>query len=135
MPRGLVRRLLKIALGIAMALALAACGAVSTPTTNRYQQPPPGASAPAPDAVGQLQRDARAALDGAAPERAIDYLQRAIRIEPRNASSWQLLAEAWRQAGDGRRCVEMARRAASYGRGDAAFERDNRRLLDACQRD
>jgi len=114
---------------ILLALCLASCAA--GPVTNRYQRSP-DASTPAQGAVVRLRDDARAALDAAAYPRAIEYLQRAIRIEPRDARSWQMLAETYRLSGDAGRCVEMAQRAASYGSGDAAFEADNRRLLAAC---
>ena len=115
---------------ILLALLLGACAV--QPSTNRYQQQ--ASATPASlGAVERLQQDAITALDDAAHQRAIDLLQRAIRIEPRNAKSWQLLAAAWQEAGDPGRCVEMAERAASYGHGDAVFERENSRLLASCQ--
>ena len=79
-------------------LLLAACAL--EPEYNRYQSPPeqnrPGQSG----AVAELQRNAREALARRAYQQAIDYLQRAIRIDPRNPFSWHYLAETYWRSGD-----------------------------------
>ncbi len=111
-------------------LLLTAC--TLPPRHNEYQQPAEQESA-GQGAVVELQRNARAALGRQAYQQAIDYLQRAIKIEPRNPHSWHYLAETYWRRGDYRRCVEMVERSFSYS--DAADNLDlaNHQLKEKCQ--
>ncbi len=110
--------------------ALAACS--PEPRVNPYQAP--ASTSPRVDsAVQQLQREAVAAFDRGAYQQAIERLQRAIRIEPRNPLSWHYLAQAYWRSGDYPRCVDMAQRSRGYGSGDARLESINSRLLERCR--
>lgn len=112
-------------------LLLAACAL--EPEYNRYQSPPeqnrPGQSG----AVAELQRNAREALSRRAYQQAIDYLQRAIRIEPRNPFSWHYLAETYWRSGDPARCLQMVERSFSYSTSRDRLEDANQKLKARCQ--
>ena len=114
-----------------LVLTLGACAL--EPQYNRYQSPPrqnqPGQSG----AVAELQRNARDALSRQAWQQAIDYLQRAIRIEPRNPFSWHYLAETYWRSGDVRRCLEMVERSFSYSSSADRLEDANQKLKASCE--
>ncbi len=110
---------------------LAACS--PEPRVNPYQAPSTPAAPRADSAVLQLQREAVAAFDRGAYQQAIERLQRAIRIEPRNPLSWHYLAQTYWRSGDFARCVDMAQRSQSYAAGDARLEAINASLLARCR--
>ncbi len=113
-----------------LALLVTACAL--EPSYNRYQLPAQQ-SKPSQGAVAELQRNARAALQRQAYQQAIDYLQRAIKIEPRNPHSWHYLAEAYWRSGDRRRCVEMVERSFSYSSSADDLDHVNQQLKEKCQ--
>ncbi len=122
--------LIRNCLALLLVLLIGACA--QPPGPNPYQQdaalPQPGQGA-----VSQLQQQARAALDRGSVADAIELLQRAIRIEPRNPFSWHYLAQSYRRGGDLARCNEMAQRSFSYSSPDDGLDEANRRLRAACQ--
>ncbi len=115
-----------------IALLVFACAL--PPQPNQYQAPlandRPGQSA----AVAELHSNARTALQRGAFEQAVDYLQRAIRIEPRNALSWHYLAESYWRSGDSDRCLQMVERSSSYSHSDNRLDKANQQLKARCQR-
>ncbi len=115
---------------VILALLVTACAL--EPRYNRYQLPAQQ-SMPSQGAVAELQRNARAALQRQAYQQAIDYLQRAIKIEPRNPRSWHYLAETYWRSGDLRRCVEMVERSFSYSRSADDLDHVNQQLKEKCQ--
>ena len=108
-------------------------GCSPEPRVNPYQAPPAPAASRVDAAVLQLQREAVAAFNRGAYQQAVERLQRAIRIEPRNPLSWHYLAQTYWRSGDLERCVAMAQRSQSYGAGDARLESINARLLAHCR--
>ena len=111
-------------------LALASC-AVQTPI-NPYQESTPvkaGDDGP----IAELRREALAALQRRDFADAIEYLERAIRIEPRDPYSWHYLGETYHQSGDPGRCLEMVARAASYAAAYSNLRAANERLRDRCE--
>ena len=115
---------------ILLLLLLSACAV--EPVNNRYELPAAQAQ-PGESAVAQLQRKARTALEHDDYQQAVEYLQRAIKIEPRNPYSWHYLAETYWLKGDLRRCAEMADRSFSYSSEADELDEANRRLKEACQ--
>ena len=117
---------------VPLALLFCVLGACSSlePQPNRYQLDTEAAGASAP--LGELQLQARTALALGDFQLAIDTLQRAIRIEPRNAWSWHYLGESYRRQGDFERCLSMVERAFSYAGRDDRLLRNNRRLQQKC---
>ena len=113
-------------------IALLVCACAAPPRDNRYQLPATQTQ-PQQGAVGELQRRARDALARREYPRAIDYLQRAIRIEPRNPHSWHYLARVYRDSGDFERCIEMIERSFSYSSGTDDLDRANRQLKASCR--
>ncbi len=122
----LIRRLIFIVL----AQWLASCAV--EPAHNPYQLPA-DESQPGDSAVVELQQRARQALDGGDFRLSIEYLQRAIRIEPRNPYSWHYLGATYRASGDYRRCLEMIERSISYSDEGSDLDAPNRRLRQICQ--
>lgn len=114
-----------------LTLLLSACAL--EPRYNRYESVPGTSQAGVSDAVGELQRSARDALARRDFQQAIDYLQRAIRIEPRNPFSWHYLAETYWRSGDPRRCLDMLERSFSYSSSGDRLENLNQRLRARCE--
>jgi len=117
-------------LSILLLMLLSACAV--EPAYNRYELPAT-AGQPGESAVVQLQRKAREALDQNDYQQAVEYLQRAIKIEPRNPYSWHYLAETYWLSGDLRRCAEMTDRSFSYSSETDKLDEANRRLKEQCQ--
>lgn len=83
--------------------------------------------------VTELHNQALAALDNGQYQNAIDYLQRAIKIQPRNAWSWHYLAQTYWREGQPDRCLAMLERSSSYAGDDEALDGANDRLRAQCQ--
>lgn len=109
---------------------IAACS-TSQPPANHYQSDT-GVTQPEAEPVSALQNQALAALDDAQYQQAIDYLQRAIKIQPRNAWSWHYLAQTYWYQDQPDRCLEMVARSSSYAE-DAAVSSANDGLRAQCQ--
>jgi len=117
-----------------------ACQAPEPVPDNRYQRTIENTSSssqvPATSqAVIQLQNQALAAINENQYQLATDYLQRAIKIEPRNAWSWYYLADIYWRTGEYPRCLAMIERSTSYAAGgdDDELARANAELLEQCQ--
>ncbi len=120
---------LKSVLLLLLMLTLAACAV--QPPYNPYQAPPPPSDDGGP--VAELRRQATAALQQQAFAQAIELLQRAIRIEPRDPYSWHYLAETYHRSGDSARCLEMVARAQSYSAAGSDLQTANQRLQARCE--
>ncbi|MDH3634802.1 MAG: tetratricopeptide repeat protein [Gammaproteobacteria bacterium] len=83
--------------------------------------------------VTELQNQALAALNGEQYQLAVDYLQRAIKIQPRNAWSWHYLAQTYWRDAQYDRCLAMIERSNSYGSFDEDLISANDRLKPKCQ--
>lgn len=121
--------LIRIDVLVVLAMLLGACS--TAPQYNQYQLPP-DQSQPVQAAVVELQRNAKAALRRQAYPLAVEYLQRAIKIEPRNPHSWHFLAETYWRSGDYRRCLEMVERSFSYSSSVDDLEHANQQLREKC---
>ena len=128
----------------------ASCQVADQPVDNPYQRPVDNSSADndgsqqstadsavaaqsTPQAVIQLQNQALAAINEDQYSLATDYLQRAIKIQPRNAWSWHYLADIhWRQ-GQHERCIAMIERSEGYAGADKQLNSENVRLREQCQ--
>jgi len=124
---------------LAVIVLLAICGACQTPEPepdNRYQRTidNAGSAVPAlPEPLRQLHNQALAAINEGQYALAADYLQRAIRIAPRNGWSWYYLADVdWRQ-GDHEHCRSMLDRADAYALDDASLAQASAELRTRCR--
>lgn len=126
---------------LAILLLIAVCAACQTPEPvldNRYQrtvEDTPSAS-PAQSSsqpVMQLQNQALAAINEDQYQLAIDYLQRAIKIQPRNAWSWYYLADIYWRTGQYPRCLAMIERSTGYAVGDDQLAMAIAELREQCQ--
>jgi tetratricopeptide (TPR) repeat protein len=124
---------------LAILALVATCTACTVPEQepdNRYQRSIEDASSAA-EAVAapviQLQNQALAAINEDQYPLAIDYLQRAIKIQPRNAWSWHYLADIYWRRGQYEHCLGMIERSHSYSQKDPAVDDANAALRDQCQ--
>ena len=81
----------------------------------------------------QLQNQALAAINEDQYQLAIDYLQRAIKIQPRDPWSWHYLADIYWRKGQYDRCLSMLDRSSGYAVDDAALADANADLRAKCQ--
>jgi len=107
------------------------CGVPQKPA-NRYQTDLE-IDQPEASPVTELQSQALAAIKRNEYQQAIDYLQRAIKIQPRNAWNWHYLAEAYWYDGNYDQCLAMIDRSSSYGSYDQSLSSANDELLLKCQ--
>ena len=112
-------------------LLMAACTAPSV-TTVRYETEATG-SQRSEGPVAELQRKALAALNQQNYQQSVEYLQRAIKIEPRNAFSWHYLAETYWQSKNYDRCLDMLNRSISYSTDQDDLDDANATLMSQCQ--
>ena len=83
-------------------------------------------------AVAELQRESIRALEQGNNQLAIEILQRAIKIEPRNPISWHRLAQAYRHSGNYDRCIDMLERSIGYSSVNDDLDRANSALRHLC---
>ena len=65
-------------------------------------------------------------------EQSIQYLQRAIKVEPRNPLNWHYLAQNYWHLKDFEQCRSMVNRAISYSQFNKDLEKANHTLLKQC---
>ena len=124
---------------LVLIVLFSACQGPEPVHDNRYQRTVENTSsgsqaAATSQAVIQLQNQALAAINEDQYQLAIDYLQRAIKIEPRNAWSWYYLADIYWRTGQYQRCLAMIERSTDYAASDDdQLARANAELLEQCQ--
>ena len=114
-------------------LFLASC-TIPTEQGNRFQV----STAKSPTSTGpvaELHRKAIAALAAENSKQAIEYLQRAIKIEPRNAFSWHYLAQSYWHNKNYDKCLAMIDRSYSYSTPADDLDRANLALKQQCNSD
>jgi len=89
-------------------------------------------SAPAPTAraAASLLAQADSRVQAGEWEQAAALLERALRIEPRNAWLWHHLATVRFRQGRYAQAVSLANKSSSLAPGDAALQAKNRRLVE-----
>jgi tetratricopeptide (TPR) repeat protein len=121
---------------LALVAICAACSAPVPEPDNRYQRSIEDSSSEAEataEPVIQLQNQALAAINEDQYPLAIDYLQRALKIQPRNAWSWHYLADIYWRRGDYESCLGMIERSHNYSQNDPAVDDANAALRAQCQ--
>ena len=83
--------------------------------------------------VAELHRKAISAISHNLYPQAVEYLQRAIKIEPRNAFSWHYLAQTYWHSKQYGRCLEMIKRSISYSSDLDDLDRANSALITQCR--
>ncbi|MDH5353942.1 MAG: hypothetical protein OEY09_05795 [Gammaproteobacteria bacterium] len=110
-------------------LSLTSC--TLAPQENRYER----VALPAKESTGpvaELHRKAMSALAQDNSKEAIDLLQRAIKIQPRNPYSWHYLALSYWQAEEYGKCLAMVDRSRSYSAALDDIEKLNQSLKAQC---
>jgi cytochrome c-type biogenesis protein CcmH/NrfG len=82
--------------------------------------------------IVELHRLAIKALNQQQFDRSVNYLQRAIKIEPRNAHSWHYLAQSYWHKKSYRQCLDMIERSTSYSTVEDDLDRANGALKTQC---
>lgn len=101
--------------------------APSVPPEARPTETEPAAK-PAPSVSLALRTESARAASSGNTNRAMDLLERAIRIEPDRAELWFDLAELHLARGDALRAGQLVEKGATLTRGDGALERRARAL-------
>ncbi len=83
--------------------------------------------------VAELHRKAISAISQSRYTLSVEYLQRAIKIEPRNAFSWHYLAQTYWHSQQYGRCLDMIRRSISYSSSLDDLDRANASLMAQCE--
>jgi tetratricopeptide (TPR) repeat protein len=119
---------------VLLLLFSSACQVPEPPVDNRYQRAPENtaSSQSSSGPVVQLQNQALAAINEDQYQLAIDYLQRAIKIQPRDPWSWHYLADIYWRKGQYDRCLAMIDRSSGYAANDAALTDANAELKAQC---
>jgi Tfp pilus assembly protein PilF len=112
-------------------LLIAACSGPSV-TSVRYETEATG-SQRSEGPVAELHRKALSALNQQNYQQSIEYLHRAIKIEPRNAYSWHYLAQTYWRSKDYDRCRDMLNRSISYSSEQDNLDRANATLMSQCE--
>ncbi len=122
---------LKAAGWLALVLILCSC-TLARQQSNHYQQEPVSTQTDT-GPVAELHRKAINALAVDKTGESIEYLQRAIKIEPRNALSWHYLAQSYWRDGNFKKCLAMLERSLSYRRAADDLEAANKKLKQQCK--
>jgi cytochrome c-type biogenesis protein CcmH/NrfG len=83
-------------------------------------------------ALNGLQLKALQLMSQSEFEQSINYLQRAIKVEPRDPLNWHYLAQNYWQLKDYPNCRAMIQRSKSYSQLDPDLNRANHALLKQC---
>ncbi len=126
------RKFFAIAILLTVPVVVSLTSCTTEPRSIPYQQDEQS-EAGQDSAVQALQQSAIEALEQQSYQQAIDYLQRAIRIEPRNPHSWHYLAQTYWHRKDYDRCLEMVERSFSYSDSSDGLDEANRELKARCQ--
>lgn len=117
---------------------LGGCATPPTPPETRPEQPPPVAPAPPPAkeniAVAGLMETARADAASGNLAGAAASIERALRIEPRNARLWHELARVRLKQGQYAQAENVAARSSSWAGDDRALRAENWRLIAESRR-
>lgn len=108
-------------------IGLSGCAALPTPQAPQTPQPPPVASDN--NAVIDLVRRARADVSAGRLPDAADKLERALRIEPRNAAVWHELARVSLHQGKAAAAADFAIKSNTYALDNALLRAANWRLI------
>jgi Tfp pilus assembly protein PilF len=120
--------------GLIVLSLLAVSCSVSTINTDRYQVESTTEQA-SNGPVVELHRLAIRALNQQQYGQAVNYLQRAIKIEPRNAHSWHYLAQSYWHKKSYPQCLDMIERSYSYSTVEDDLDRANSALKTQCLAD
>lgn len=116
---------------VMLSLVLASCTTANINTEQYHGAATKDQASSGP--VAELQRQAIAALNQQQFDLAIGYLDRAIKIEPRNALSWHYLAQSYWHKKSYRQCLDMLERSFSYSTVEDDLDRANAALKIQCQ--
>jgi len=116
-----------------MALFLSACSTVPAPVvvTDQYHDKADRKSTSS--ALNGLQLKAIQLMNQLKFEESILYLQRAIKVEPRNPLNWHYLAQNYWHLKDFYNCRSMIQRAISYSQFNEDLQKANNILLKQCE--
>jgi len=131
-------RITRLLVLLALAAGLAAgCGPAvidREPDTGTAPEPEPRETKTSP-AVLELSARARDAMDHRRHDTAVQLLERAIRIEPRNGELWHLLARVRFEQGNYEQARQLAARSNALLAGGSVLKGRNDDLIEAARRE
>ncbi len=86
----------------------------------------------APKSLNGLQLEALKRMNKLEFQQSIEYLQRAVKVDPRDPLNWHYLAQNYWHLNDFPSCRSMIQRAQSYSQFDQDLIRANETLLKQC---
>lgn len=98
--------------------------------TDEYHQPENNTTQH--KSLNSLQMQALKLMNQQKYDEAIEYLQRAVKVEPRNALNWHYLAQNYWHKQEYGLCRDMIQRAIAYSQLDPDLQRANHILLKQC---
>ncbi len=119
-----------VILGLALVILSACTTPRSVVRTDRYHEPEK--SEDYSTTLNGLQNKALQLMDQHDYENSILYLQRAIKVEPRNPLNWHYLAQNYLYLRNYEYCLSMTQRAMSYSQFDSQLSKANEILLQQC---
>ena len=118
-------------IGLILLIMLVASCSMPTINTDQYHGPKTNGQA-SNGPVAELHRLAINASNQKQYDRSVNYLQRAIKIEPRNAHSWYYLAQSYWYKKSFRQCLDMIERSYSYRTVEDDLDSANEMLKTQC---
>jgi Tfp pilus assembly protein PilF len=119
---------------VAVILILQALVACTTPKplfrTDQYHADEPELTKP--PVLNGLQLKALQLMNQQQFEQSLLYLQRAVKVEPRNALNWHYMAQNYWHLENYSECRSMIKRAQAYSQFDADLQKANQTLLQQC---
>lgn len=123
-------------LHLLLLLGVVLAGGCAVPPAQEGRVPEPGATTTPPEelnspAVAELSAQAQDALAGGRYDAAAQFLERAIRIEPRNGRLWYELARVRYEQGNFEQAMQLANRSNALPGTGAVLKTKNDQLIDA----
>ena len=115
-----------------ISMLLASCTTPKPLQTEEYHEK--STSENNPVVLNGLQKQALKLMNENKFESSITFLQRAIKVEPRNPLNWHYLAQNYWQLKDFPKCRAMVQRAQSYMQYQPDLIQANDTLLQQCSR-
>ncbi len=121
-----------IAISIFVSLLLSACLKPEPVLQTEQYHAHAGAEKKPLKALNGLQTRALQLMNQQQYEQSQLYLQRAIKVDPRDARNWLYMAQNYWFMKDYAQCRSMVKRAEAYSQMDADLQKANRVLLQQC---
>lgn len=122
-------QLVRLLTGGAISIVVFACSQPAMHSQMKGALPASVIDQTIPPSIKNLVTTAEQQFNNHQTDDAIASLERALRIQPRQASVWSRLAHIYLQTGQPQKAIEYARRSNSYARNDHALQAFNQTII------